>query len=229
MPPFHMSTQTIKDTLAPRETNCHVVFLKKLHWFKTESQVEVYIDRIIRPRQVEYYWPEKDDKAKKTKQQNMGYAWIVCENKQAAKTLAKEINLVERKGGFNGRFLEAIHTNRRPASCSACLFRNEQTAPHASKQHALRLTAPPPASDSRLTSEDLACDTALMRPSHATTTPGNTPAANVANIKPIMTGDALVDSQLQNEGGGPAGEDSASESTEEDSYSDVKYLGLDLY
>lgn len=90
-------------------------------------------------------------------------------------------------------------------------------------------TAPPPASDSRLTSEDPACDTAHMRPSHATTTPGNTPAANVANIKPIMTGDALVDSQLQNEGGGPAGEDSASESTEEDSYSDVEYLGLDLY
>ncbi|KAE9568147.1 hypothetical protein CGMCC3_g15697 [Colletotrichum fructicola] len=68
-----------------------------------------------------------------------------------------------------------------------------------------------------------------MRPSHATTTPGNTPGANVANIKPIMTGDALVDSQLQNEGGGPAGEDSASESTEEDSYSNVEYLGLDLY
>ncbi|KAF4901127.1 hypothetical protein CGCF415_v004458 [Colletotrichum fructicola] len=155
-----MLTQTIKDTLAPRETNGHVVFLKKLHWFKTESQVEVYVEKSF---------------------------------------------------------------------CIACLFRNEQTAPHASKQHALRLTAPPPASDSRLTSEDPACDTALMRPSHATTTPGNTPGANVANIKPIMTGDALVDSQLQNEGGGPAGEDSASESTEEDSYSNVEYLGLDLY
>ncbi|KAI8239562.1 hypothetical protein K4K57_002143 [Colletotrichum sp. SAR 10_99] len=90
MPPFHMSTQTIKDT------NGHVVFLKKLHWFKTESQVEAYVDRIIRPRQVEYYWPEKDETAKKAKQQNVGYAWIV-----------------------------------------ACLFRNEQPAPHASKQHAL--------------------------------------------------------------------------------------------
>ncbi|KAI8176273.1 hypothetical protein K4K51_006722 [Colletotrichum sp. SAR 10_75] len=228
MPSFHMSTQTIKDTLAPREPNGHVVFLKKLHWFKTESQVEVYVDRIIRPRLVEYYWPEKDDRAKKAKQQNVGYVWIVCENKYAAKTLVKEINLEERKGGFYGQTLEGIHTNRRPC-IACCLFRNEQPAPHASKQHTLRLTAPPPASDSRLTSEDPACDTVHMRPSHATTTPGNTPAANVANIKPIMIGDALVNSQLQNEGGGPAGEDSASESTEKDSYSDVEYLGLDLY
>ncbi|KAF4813826.1 hypothetical protein CGCTS75_v013578 [Colletotrichum tropicale] len=153
MPSFHVSTQTIKDTWAPRETNGHVVFLKKLHWFKTESQVEVYVDRIIQTNSPHH-----------TPLSNM---------------------------------------------------------PSAS-------TASPPVSDSRLTSEDPACDTAHMRPSHATTTPGNTHAANVANIKPIMTGDALEDSQLQNEGGGPAGEDSASESTEEDSYSDVESLGLDL-
>ncbi|KAJ0387254.1 hypothetical protein COL922a_002664 [Colletotrichum nupharicola] len=88
------------------------------------SQVEAYVDEIIRPRQVEYYWPEKDDRAKKAKQQNMGYVWIVCENKYAAKTLVKEINLEERRGGFHGQTLEAVYTNRRP------------TAPRASKQHA---------------------------------------------------------------------------------------------
>ncbi|KAJ0356415.1 hypothetical protein COL154_000595 [Colletotrichum chrysophilum] len=151
-----MSTQTIKDTLAPRETNGQVVFLKKLHWFKTESQVEVHVDRIIRPRQVEYHWPEKDDTAKKAKKQNMGYVWIVCENKYAAKTLVEEVNLEERKGGFYGRTLEAVHTHH-PA-----------------------------------------CGTAHMRPSHATTTPGSTHAALVANIKPTMNGDVLVNSQPQN-------------------------------
>lgn len=67
-----------------------------------------------------------------------------------------------------------------------------------------------------------------MRLSHATTIPGNTHAAHVANIKPTITGDALLDSQRQNEGGGPAGEGSASESTEEDSCFDVESLGLDL-
>ncbi|KAF4917666.1 hypothetical protein CGCVW01_v009647 [Colletotrichum viniferum] len=137
MPPFHMSTQTIKDTLAPRETNGHIVFLKKLHWFKMESQVEAYVDEIVRPRQVKYYWPEKYDRAKKAKQQNMSYVWIVCENKYAAKTLAKEINLEERKGGSYGRTLEAIHTNRRPITpASSEQTFHGQTAPHASKQHA---------------------------------------------------------------------------------------------
>lgn len=116
MPPFHMSTQTIKDALAPRETNGQVVFLKKLHWFKMESQVEAYVDKIIRPRQVEYYWPEKDGTAKKAKKENMGYVWIVCENEYAAKTLVKEINLEETKRGFYGRTLEAVHMNRRPVN-----------------------------------------------------------------------------------------------------------------
>ncbi|KAF5489658.1 hypothetical protein CGCS363_v012288 [Colletotrichum siamense] len=190
MPSFHMSTQNIKDTLAPRETNGHVVFLKKLHWLKKESQVEAYVDEIIRPRQVEYYWPEKDDRAKKAKQQNMGYVWIRLP-------------------------LQNRHPTGRPHHTPPI------NTPSAS-------TALPPASDSHLTSEDPACDTAYMRLSHATTTPGNTPAANFANIKLIMTGDALVDSQPQNEGGGPTGEDSASESAEEDSYSDVESLGLDL-
>ncbi|KAF3797337.1 hypothetical protein GCG54_00009308 [Colletotrichum gloeosporioides] len=155
-----MSTQTIKDTLAPRETNGHGVFLKKLHWFKKESQVEAYVDEIIRPRQNRH------------------------------------------------------PTNRPPHTPPG-------NTPSAS-------TAPPPASDSHLTSEDPACNTAHMRPSHATTTPGNTHAAHVANIKPTMTGNALVDSQRQNRGGGPAGEGSASESTEEDSYFDVESLGLAL-
>ncbi|KAF4809178.1 hypothetical protein CGCSCA5_v011661 [Colletotrichum siamense] len=221
MPSFHMSTQNIKDTLAPRETNGHVVFLKKLHWLKKESQVEAYVDEIIRPRQVEYYWPEKDDRAKKAKQQNMGYVWIVCENKYAAKTLVEEVNLEERKGGLYGRTLEARLPlqNRHPTD------RPHHTPPINTPSAS---TALPPASDSHLTSEDPACDAAYMRLSHATTIPGNTHAAHVANIEPTMTGDALLDSQRQNEGGGPAGEGSASESTEEDSYFDVESLGLDL-
>lgn len=146
---------------------------------------------------------------------------------------------MERKGGFYRRTLEAVHTNRRPVSS----LLHEQTVqrlplqnrhPTDRPHHTPPINTPsastalPPASDSHLTSEDPACDTAYMRLSHATTTPGNTPAANFANIKLIMTGDALVDSQPQNEGGGPTGEDSASESTEEYSYSDVESLGLDL-
>ncbi|CAI0643500.1 unnamed protein product [Colletotrichum noveboracense] len=223
-----MSTQNIKDTLAPRETNGHVVFPKKLHWLKKESQVEAYVDEIIRPRQVEYYWPEKDDRAKKAKQQNMGYVWIVCENKCAAKTLVKEINLEERKREFYGRTLEAVHITRRPRL--PLQNRHPTNRPHHKppSNTPSASAAPPPASNSHLTSEDPACDTAHMRPSHATTTPANTHAVHVANIIPTMTGDALVDSQCQNKGGGLAGEDSASESTEEDSYSDVESLGLEL-
>ncbi|KAJ0377690.1 hypothetical protein COL26b_004161 [Colletotrichum chrysophilum] len=193
-----MSTQTIKDTLAPRETNGQVVFLKKLHWFKTESQVEVHVDRIIRPRQVEYHWPEKDDTAKKAKKQNMGYVWIVCENKYAAKTLVEEVNLEERKGGFYGRTLEAVHTHRRPRL--PLQNRHHTNRPHHTppSNTPSASTAPPPVLDFHLTSADPACGTAHMRPSHATTTPGSTHAALVANIKPTMNGDVLVNSQPQN-------------------------------
>ncbi|EQB54976.1 hypothetical protein CGLO_05126 [Colletotrichum gloeosporioides Cg-14] len=130
-----MSTETIKDTLAPRETNGHVVFLKKLHWFKKESQVEAYVDEIIRPRQVEYCWPEQDDRAKKAKQQNMDYVCIVCENKYAAETLVKEINLEGRKGEFYGRTRSSPY-ELQTAPASSEQTSHEQTAPHASKQHA---------------------------------------------------------------------------------------------
>ncbi|KAF4840644.1 hypothetical protein CGCSCA4_v010103 [Colletotrichum siamense] len=119
-----MSTQTIKDTLAPRETNGQVVFLKKLHWFKTESQVER----------------------------------LPLQNRH--------------------------HTNRPHHTPPS-------NTPSAS-------TAPPPVLDFHLTFPDPACGTAHMRPSHATTTPGSTHATLVANIKPTMNGDVLVNSQPQN-------------------------------
>ncbi|KAF0318947.1 hypothetical protein GQ607_013756 [Colletotrichum asianum] len=72
--------QRIQDTLAPHQANGHVVHLRRIPWFKWPQQIEDWVIRIDRQRQVELFWLVMDEASIQAGKHNIGYAWVVCES-----------------------------------------------------------------------------------------------------------------------------------------------------
>ncbi|KAL3304038.1 hypothetical protein RB213_016142 [Colletotrichum asianum] len=130
--------QRIQDTLAPHQANGHVVHLRRIPWFKWPQQIEDWVIRIDRQRQVELFWLVMDEASIQAGKHNIGYAWVVCESKYAASRLPREINHDSRRNTCFGRTLEASHIKHSRAHSS-----NSSSAV-SSSHHAGSPNGPPP-------------------------------------------------------------------------------------
>ncbi|KAK2780502.1 hypothetical protein CKAH01_00446 [Colletotrichum kahawae] len=119
--------QGIQDRLAPHQANGHVVHLKRIPWLKWPRQIQDWVRRIDRQRQVDVIWPVMDEASIQAGKHDIGYAWVVCESKYAASRLAREVNHYSRRNTCFGRTLEASHA-KHPRALSS----NGSSAVHAS-------------------------------------------------------------------------------------------------